>query len=510
MFDVIIAGSGPSAISALSGLPKSAKILILDVASLNGKQDGGPQKTEESRAYRDAQSLLGSEFEYLSDLRAEFPSHPKLRSPATKSVSTSGRVAHVFLQNGTEVARLNAAAIQGGFSRVWGAQLYRYSQGDLDNAGSWPILSSDLTQDYDYLEKLIIDLGYDLEINDFNGNRTLAANAQRLFERTRNPRSSLSAYMSRIAVSYPKYARENTNVVANLDFFRLHSDSVFTAKTLFEAEKVGRDVSVLGGLALEGWSEVGDSVKVFCKGIDGIKAELDARNLILACGTLETSALVLDHYNLQDAELPFLDHPPFLVPVFSPSTLLTKSPKHTFPIQFGLNLKAKPHELAATFYSPLGMLKSDLVSFFPLDLRLANASIPILLPSLGILQVWETSGNAKENKFRLRADGSIEIIYKAPKRSRNLKLLAKGLRRLGFVSFAFLTSKPVPGWGFHYVGTLPMSKNPQALQTHVDGRLWDSQRVYVVDGSALPSLPALNHSLTMMANARRIARGLEF
>lgn len=62
-----------------------------------------------------------------------------------------------------------------------------------------------------------------------------------------------------------------------------------------------------------------------------------------------------------------------------------------------------------------------------------------------------------------------------------------------------------PGWGFHYAGCLPMREHPAAYETHIDGRLWDSKRVRVIDGSVLPSLPAKNHALTMMANAARIA-----
>jgi choline dehydrogenase-like flavoprotein len=50
-----------------------------------------------------------------------------------------------------------------------------------------------------------------------------------------------------------------------------------------------------------------------------------------------------------------------------------------------------------------------------------------------------------------------------------------------------------------------MRHQPSHFETHVDGRLWDSQRVRVIDASGLPSLPAKNHSLTLMANAARIA-----
>ena len=68
-----------------------------------------------------------------------------------------------------------------------------------------------------------------------------------------------------------------------------------------------------------------------------------------------------------------------------------------------------------------------------------------------------------------------------------------------------LASSSPPSWGFHHAGTLPMSHEPAPFETHLDGRLWNSRRVRVIDGSVFPSLPAKNPSLTIMANAARIA-----
>ena len=53
-----------------------------------------------------------------------------------------------------------------------------------------------------------------------------------------------------------------------------------------------------------------------------------------------------------------------------------------------------------------------------------------------------------------------------------------------------------------------MKDQPEQYQTSVEGRLFGSKRVYVVDGACFTALPAKNLTFTIMANAMRIAAGL--
>jgi choline dehydrogenase-like flavoprotein len=51
-----------------------------------------------------------------------------------------------------------------------------------------------------------------------------------------------------------------------------------------------------------------------------------------------------------------------------------------------------------------------------------------------------------------------------------------------------------------------MREHPShSLETYVDGRLAGMKFVYVADAATFPTLPAKNHSFTIMANAMRIA-----
>jgi choline dehydrogenase-like flavoprotein len=64
------------------------------------------------------------------------------------------------------------------------------------------------------------------------------------------------------------------------------------------------------------------------------------------------------------------------------------------------------------------------------------------------------------------------------------------------------------GSSIHYAGTLPMHRTPTRYQTDADGRLFGTRNIYITDGACFTTLPAKNLTLTIMANAMRIASRL--
>ena len=61
------------------------------------------------------------------------------------------------------------------------------------------------------------------------------------------------------------------------------------------------------------------------------------------------------------------------------------------------------------------------------------------------------------------------------------------------------------GASVHYAGTLPMTREPAPWTTDENCHSRDFKNVYLVDGSTFPFLPAKNLTLTLMANAVRVA-----
>jgi choline dehydrogenase-like flavoprotein len=60
----------------------------------------------------------------------------------------------------------------------------------------------------------------------------------------------------------------------------------------------------------------------------------------------------------------------------------------------------------------------------------------------------------------------------------------------------------------HLAGTARMGTDPRTSVCAPSGRLHDVENVYVADASTFPTFPGFNPTLTIMANALRIARGI--
>lgn len=79
-------------------------------------------------------------------------------------------------------------------------------------------------------------------------------------------------------------------------------------------------------------------------------------------------------------------------------------------------------------------------------------------------------------------------------------------RVLGFNPIKLFTQISKIGKSFHYGASLPMRDKPNELETDSLGRPCGYERWHIVDTSIFPSIPAGPITLTMMANAFRIAQ----
>jgi choline dehydrogenase-like flavoprotein len=104
--------------------------------------------------------------------------------------------------------------------------------------------------------------------------------------------------------------------------------------------------------------------------------------------------------------------------------------------------------------------------------------------------------------MELQAD--LNPAAKAEVRRIVFKLL-KQSRRLGAVPLLPMLKLGEPGRSFHSGGSFPMARQPSGLQTDLLGRPGGWQRIHAVDATIFPSIPATTITLSVMANAHRIA-----
>jgi choline dehydrogenase-like flavoprotein len=102
----------------------------------------------------------------------------------------------------------------------------------------------------------------------------------------------------------------------------------------------------------------------------------------------------------------------------------------------------------------------------------------------------------------LRGSYELTDTERTRTRTRERRFIA-ALRMLGCVALR----RMYPGYGSsaHLGGTLPFSTEDRPFTLAPDGRLHGTANVYVADGSGFRFLPAKGVTLTLMANAHRVA-----
>ena len=514
-FDFVIVGSGPSGVAAARRL-KAKSTCIIDVGNLP-KEPFPHTSLSDALKSRDKHALLGSQWEMLACLLDPHKLHPKLRAAGLRHVA-SGEKFCVSNRHGNDLLISAGSHAAGGMSNAWGAQLLRYTDLDISDAKDWPIGASHLEPYYQDLEQHIGISGSVDDMYEFLGSshpvmppvlsspttEVLIKRYQRQGRRLAH--RNLILGRPRLAITTQQYQGRPIHRFGETEFFTTNQDGFYSATTTLNELKSSGQITYMGEHRLISWRELPEYVDlvVLCLK-DGVTRSVRARHVLLGCGTIQTSQMVLKSRNALGKRLSFIDHLPTLLPIFIPAMFGSQLPTNSYPIQLIGTLTKTGHRDMMSFYYPGGLLWSDLLPDIPLPMAVSSRIIGGLLAGMLVVQIWETSRPSQDNWLSLSDSGDILIRYGHTKAYARVGTLLSELRQLGAYSLSRLANQSPPGWGFHHVGTLPMRHSPSEFETHTNGCLWDSKRIHIIDGSVLPSLPGKNHTLTIMANSARIA-----
>jgi len=248
---------------------------------------------------------------------------------------------------------------------------------------------------------------------------------------------------------------------------------------------------------------------------------------ILACGTISTSNLILRSVYKSTGEIIRLtgltDNRQVLAPFINLSMLGRSYNPDSYQY----------HQLA------IGMLSADstqyihgqittlkaatvhpLIKSLPVDFKTAISLFSDFRSGLGVISLFFNDWRREDNYLTLEQQPSMDgtrdtwprlaIHYRPPEDdpTRIDSALAK-LRRF----FYDLRAPIIPGLtrispvgsGVHYSGTLPMSREKKSWCLSENCQSYDIPNLFIVDGAAMPFLPAKNLTFTLMANAVRVA-----
>jgi choline dehydrogenase-like flavoprotein len=520
-FDVIVVGSGAAGVSCAWRLVATGRrVAMVDGGRVPAIIPPDMPYLEYRRTEQNQGALLFGP-DYGATPRARDES-PKLRAPSLRYVFEGFAEAYALRTTGFQ--HCGSLAV-GGMTNAWGGGVSCFT--DADVAG-WPIGRSDLVESYRAVVKRIGVSGRsDDDLRDFFAWDDDLQPPLPLVEPAANLLAAYGRQKGRRHGSHFMLGHAR-NAVISED----HGDgrkacdrlgwclwgcarrSIYSAR--YEVETLARQPGFthLPGRFVEEVATNADGWTVRGRGPSaGDRFDVSARHVALACGPIGTATLVLRALQLTGTEVRFCSCPPAAFAVIQPGLVGGAIPERVFAaaqLSIVLPVDGAPGPIFGNIFSPAGLPVSELIARSPLPARSSMTFFRWAMPGLLVGNVFMPS-ELSDHRLMLRADGGVDVTWRyAPALDDRLtrairRALTSAMRSCGAWLMPGGFKPDSPGSDMHYAGTVPMRADPAGHQATHEGEVRGLPGVFVVDGSALPSLPAKAHTLTIMANADRIA-----
>jgi choline dehydrogenase-like flavoprotein len=518
-FDVAVIGTGPAGVSAALPLVGTRhSVLLIDGGEPKLSIPKGDYLTMRFHDQNQGDWMVGQDYTAVRNVRV---GSPKFRVPGTKDVFDGFADANrIVAENFMVVGSLAS----GGLSNVWGCGVAQFNAHDLRD---FPLDEQTLAPHYStVLSRIGVSGRADDDLAAFFGVDRLA---QPPLDLDTNHAALLGRYRVRrgqVGVSRMLLGRARLAALTFEHAGRLGCDRSglclwgCSRQALYNANQelsalVRRDnvtwqtdtvvesiTSVNGGVEIRGRRRVSS---------DSFTAR--ARFVVLAAGTLASTRLAFDAMHYREP-VRLLSNPVVAFLLWQPSRLgaPTERPVGLPQLSFVLDDAHTSGPVFGNLFSPAALPISEFARHVPFLGRYGIDVLKYLLPSTIVGNCY-FPGGLSDHTVRIDASGSLHV--KGGNAPPLFEALTTAKRRLRS-EFASLRAymlpggfvQGVPGCDVHYAGTIPMRANPAAHQAFDTGEIAGLAGVYVADGTALSSLPAKAHTLTIMANATRIGLSL--
>jgi choline dehydrogenase-like flavoprotein len=517
-WDVAIIGTGPAGVSATFPLlARGLRVVMIDGGDLVGPAP--PQANYLDARRNDPEQwrwMIGEDFQAL---RGYGQSSPKFRVPTLENVFKG------FLEeNRIHVENFEAVGsiVTGGLSNAWGCGVARFDDAELSE---FPFTGLDLAPSYERVAKRIGISGKDDDdLASFYGIDTWAQSAvpldglhATLLRRYRTRFAYVKHFGFRLGRARMAVLTEDamerhkcellgtclwgcargSMYSARMDLQQLRHQPGIGWCSDFIAARIQKEVT---GWAVHGYDRVSRS---------GITVR--ARTVLVAAGCLATNRLVRDVLDLVGQPTHFFSNPAAGFLVWFPHWT-GKAPQKGFgssQLSFTLRSDHANRELFGFLFPTSGLPVSEFVERLPFARRYGVDVLKYMLPSSIVGNLF-LPGDYSRNFLALSEDRSLRIVGHLDTTADSIldeshRSLAQAFRRLGGFLPPGAFASALPGSDVHYAGGLPMRERPERGECNSLGEVAGVNRLFVVDSACFPSLPTKPLTLTIMANADRIA-----
>ena len=516
-FDVIIVGSGPAGVSAAFPLVDAG----LRVLMVDGGRDA--QVVMPAGQFLDARRheadqwgwMVGRDFHALRQVDAV---SPKLRVPTHAGVFEGFEAANQVVAN--DFVAVGSLA-PGGLSNAWGCGVACLTDEEL---AAYPVTPAEMRTSYSAVATRIgVSGGREDDLSDFFGLDDWSQEPVPIDEIQGDMLTRYSVCRERLHQNGFRLGRARvavlTEPMANRQACDRSGSCLWGCKrrALYSATEDLRLLQGRPGFFYRPGFVVGRivaedaTVAVEGKGLDGAGV-IRARRVLLAAGTLASTRLALQAIN-HSGPVSMQSCPTAAFMLWLPR-YLGRAHDAAFGLgQLSFSLKLADGTLGfGSLFNTTGIPVTEFARHMPFGNR---HGLDLLEPLLTSCVVGNLFLPGAMTNVSLRLDADDKLVVRGTYRDEVPALMREAhrrldasFRRLGAVLMPASFKVGRPGSDIHYAASLPMRAEPVRGQTGCHGELAGAVGVHVVDGASLSSLPAKSHTLTIMANADRIARHL--
>jgi choline dehydrogenase-like flavoprotein len=411
----------------------------------------------------------------------------------------------------------------GGLSNAWGAAILPLRQSDIED---WPISLEQLKPHYQAVQQFVPVAAEHDELCETLPLYTETAvplrrsrQVQTLLRHLRRHASGLRAAgftfgASRLAlVAAPEDRRHCRH--SGLCLYGCPYGSIYNAAHTFASLRREGRIDYRGGIYADRLTEAEGLVTIdfHRRREPAATGQLSGARVFVACGAISSTRLMLASMRHAPLVRHMQDSQYFAIPMatrhVAPVSVATQG--NTLAQVFleleNTRLSRHPTHLQVYGYNDIMLAAlSRRIPLRPQRLeRLARSALGRLMVIQGFMHSADSPGlSVGYNAGRLRVAGE-GTDADAERVRRLVRYLAFHARPLGMAPLPGTLHIGRPGKGNHLGGSLPMRRTPGELETDTLGRVRGWSRVHVVDASVFPTVPATTVTLSVMANAHRIA-----
>ncbi len=501
----IVVGTGPAGIAATMALLSRGRRVVL--------LDGGKGLEVGAEARRQAMAARPPDFWTAEDVagwqgpQSEAAPGQVRRYGSDFAMEPAGAT---FADAGD--LALRASRAEGGLSNLWGSAVLPYSPHDTRD---WPVPAADFAPHYRAVAGFLPVSGRRDALEDLfpalpmEGRTPVPPSAQGAALLARMDRSAAELARRGVTVGMARQAVAAGCQSCGQCLHGCPWELIWSSRHTLRRLKQDPRVTFLPGATVRRVEDDTDGATIHLD--DGTSHT--GPGVFLGTGVLETARILMSSLaalrgmTLRDSQQAFL---PMLHP-WSSGVRPDRVPSHTLAQVFAEidDPAVSPWLVHGQVYSWNEFYRAELMAKYG-RLPLAGPVFGALSRRLIVAQVFLHSDHSSRIGLRLAPDGRLTARTEAnpdtgPVLARALRAFAGAFRLGGLVPLVPAARPGPPGSSFHVGASFPMSANPAGAQSDLLGRPAGMGRVYLIDASSLPAIPATTITFGVMANAHRIA-----